>query len=131
MFILKKQFKFEASHQLKNHDGKCSRLHGHSWIVDVRVNGTRLESSGPKENMLMDFGDMSDIGKKVIVERYDHYHLNDVLNSAMPTSELLAKIIYDEFKMELDSREVGNAWIDSVTVHETCTSETYYDEKPR
>ncbi len=38
-FLLKKTFPFEAAHQLKYHDGKCARLHGHSFKLTVVVAG--------------------------------------------------------------------------------------------
>jgi len=49
-----KEFCFEAAHILPKHNGKCSRLHGHSWLARVYVKGTKL-SQGSQEGMLIDF----------------------------------------------------------------------------
>ena len=69
MFQLKKQFRFEASHQLIGHDGKCARLHGHSWIGYLILEGKELTMVGPKTGMLIDYGTISAVVKP-IVEKY-------------------------------------------------------------
>lgn len=73
-----KQFTFEAAHSLPNHDGKCRNLHGHSYIFEVTVGGTIVES-GAKEGMIMDFADLSHVVKKEIVDEWDHQLLNNIL----------------------------------------------------
>lgn len=54
MFRLEKTFRFEASHQLPKHDGKCARLHGHSWVGRVVIEGPDLIGDGAKAGMLQD-----------------------------------------------------------------------------
>lgn len=72
---LKKEFRFEASHQLPNHNGKCARLHGHSWVLCVWVMGPVLENPGhPKEGMVVDYYDIGQVVKPII-ELLDHRHL--------------------------------------------------------
>ena len=68
--LLRKEFRFEASHRLPFHQGKCARLHGHSWILEVEVEGPVNPSSG----MVIDFADISACLKR-IVEELDHRHL--------------------------------------------------------
>lgn len=70
-FTVKKLGRFEASHILVGHKGKCGRLHGHSYKFEVTVTGRRLSDVG----MLMDF---TDIPIKRIEAVYDHRHLNDI-----------------------------------------------------
>jgi len=36
---LVKKFSFDAAHLLPNYSGKCGRLHGHHWVVEVGVSG--------------------------------------------------------------------------------------------
>jgi 6-pyruvoyltetrahydropterin/6-carboxytetrahydropterin synthase len=69
-----KEFRFEASHQLPNHDGKCARLHGHSWVLKVWVYGPVQEEEGPKQGMVMDYVDIKAVVQP-IVDSLDHHHL--------------------------------------------------------
>jgi 6-pyruvoyltetrahydropterin/6-carboxytetrahydropterin synthase len=55
---IRKQFRFEAAHVLPHHSGKCSKLHGHSYRVDVAVEGP-LQSDGPARGMVVDFDDLA------------------------------------------------------------------------
>ena len=70
---LTKQFSFEAAHSLEGYDGACSQIHGHSYRLEVTVEGTPLESAGhPKDGMVMDFGVLKSIVNREIVNRLDH-----------------------------------------------------------
>jgi 6-pyruvoyltetrahydropterin/6-carboxytetrahydropterin synthase len=119
MFRLAKTFRFEASHQLMHHDGKCARLHGHSWKGQLIVEGTDLIADGPKENMLIDYGDLSAAIKPIVEDYLDHHHLNDTLQTEMPTSEFLAKWIYEKVKPTMSP-------LVAVVIEETCTSRCEY-----
>jgi queuosine biosynthesis protein QueD len=68
--LLKKAFRFEASHILPKHPGKCSRLHGHSWVLHVAVVGKVNQETG----FVMDYAEISN-AVKPLVERLDHRHL--------------------------------------------------------
>lgn len=68
---ISKTFKFEAAHQLPGYDGKCARLHGHSYRFEVRLAGCR-EESGPKRGMVHDFADLSSTVKERIISCLDH-----------------------------------------------------------
>lgn len=68
-----KEFKFDTAHALKDYDGKCRNLHGHSYKFFVTVKGTPVEDQGsPKTGMVMDFGDLKKIVNEEVVERLDH-----------------------------------------------------------
>lgn len=69
--LLRKSFRFEASHVLPKHPGKCSRLHGHSWILHVAVRGPVNDATG----FVMDYGIISTYVKRLIVDKLDHSHL--------------------------------------------------------
>src|SRR5208283_2239899 len=58
------------SHLLPKHPGKCSRLHGHSWILRVEVAGPVRKETG----FVMDYADIS-AAVKPLIERLDHQHL--------------------------------------------------------
>lgn len=120
IFRLRKRFRFESSHQLMHHDGKCARLHGHSWTGFIEVSGHVLDTIVHKENMLMDYSDLGKIVKE-IEATFDHQHLNLVLKSEMPTSELLALTLWQMVhKAIIELRGIN---VSKIVVNETCTSE--------
>jgi 6-pyruvoyltetrahydropterin/6-carboxytetrahydropterin synthase len=68
-----KEFSFEAAHMLKDYDGLCKNIHGHSYKLAVTVIGnTNTDTSDPKLGMVMDFGDLKKIVFENIVHVYDH-----------------------------------------------------------
>jgi len=114
---LTKSFTFEAAHWLPTfpEGHKCRRLHGHSFRVDVIVQGDVPEEQG----YLIDFGQIT---KAVdpIQTQLDHYLLNEVEGLSNPTAEMLAKWVYDRLKPSL-------TLLAAVCVHETCTSAARYE----
>lgn len=119
MYELEKSFTFEAGHVLKEHDGKCSGPHGHSYVITIKLRGNELAVSGPKKGMLMDFGDISKIAKPMIKEYFDHKWINDTLKTDFPTVEYIAKWIYEYLKPFLPL-------LYSIAVQETNTSRVTY-----
>lgn len=111
-----KVFRIEAAHRLPNvpPGHKCARLHGHSFAVELHVGGT----PDPHTGWIMDFGDIKAIFKPTY-ERLDHNYLNDIPGLENPTSENLARWIWDEIKPRLPALSL-------VVVHETCTSGCRY-----
>lgn len=68
-----KMFDFEMAHVLKDYDGPCRNIHGHSYKLYVTVSGTpETNKNSPKNGMVMDYKDLKAIVKKHIVERFDH-----------------------------------------------------------
>jgi 6-pyruvoyltetrahydropterin/6-carboxytetrahydropterin synthase len=118
MYRLEKRFRFEASHVLRRHDGKCARLHGHSWHGVVVLEGEELQTDGPKKGMLVDFGDVG-LDLDGIVRLLDHYHLNEVLDTDSPTSEFVARWVYERLKPL-------QPLLAEVRIEETCTSACTY-----
>lgn len=115
-----KEFRFEAAHKLPHHDGKCARLHGHSWILRVYLKGDRLQDSGAKQGMLFDFGDIKQYVQPLLDDYLDHHYLNETLNMENPTSEAIAQWIY----WELQKRNLPG--LDAVEIKETCTAGCLY-----
>ena len=70
LVLIRKTFRWEGSHILPLHPGKCARLHGHSWVLHVMVEGDVDETTG----MVMDYADISD-RVKPLIEDLDHRHL--------------------------------------------------------
>ena len=111
-----KEFTFEAAHRLPNvpQDHKCARLHGHSYLVEVHVSG----QVGADTGWVMDFGDLSD-ALRPVRDQLDHYYLNDIAGLANPTSEVLARWIWERLLPDLPE-------LTQVVVRETCTSGCLY-----
>lgn len=111
-----KAFSIEAAHRLPNlpDDHKCSRLHGHSFQIEVHVSGDVDQTSG----WVMDFADISSKFKPLF-EKLDHHYLNDIEGLENPTSENLARWIWEKLKPEL-------ALLSSIVVKETCTAGCIY-----
>ncbi|HEX6509206.1 MAG TPA: 6-carboxytetrahydropterin synthase QueD [Chloroflexota bacterium] len=118
-YTLKKRFTFEAAHFLPHHEGKCRRLHGHSWVGWVEVTGNGLHPDGPQAGMVMDFGCISAVVKPMVDDYLDHHCLNDTLPLASPTSEAVAAWICSHLT------EKGLP-VSAVTVEETCTNVCSY-----
>ncbi len=95
---IRKHFTFEAAHVLPHHPGKCSRLHGHSYRLEVAVEGP-LHRSGPASGMVLDFDELKSIVERTVIEPLDHQSLNDVV--ANPTAELLAAWIWEQLAPQL------------------------------
>ena len=80
-------FTFEAAHQLPWHEGKCRNLHGHSYRLEVTVEGP----IGP-QGIVVDFADIKRVVEREVVDAYDHRYLNDLIDN--PTAELIAAEIW-------------------------------------
>lgn len=93
-----KQFTFEAAHVLPHHPGKCSRLHGHSYRLEVFVDGP-LQSSGPASGMVVDFDEIAGTVREHVIDRLDHRSLNELLEN--PTSELIIEWIWQSLASHL------------------------------
>ena len=87
-----KEFGFESAHRLPNvpADHKCSRLHGHSYRVSVHVEGPARRRPG----WVCDFAEISEACTPVRAE-LDHRYLNEIRGLENPTSEVLARWIWD------------------------------------
>lgn len=121
LWTITKEFTFEAAHKLPKHDGKCARLHGHSWKGRVIVKGEVLHNEGPKTGMVMDFGDVKRLVAPLLDGFLDHHHLNETLNLDNPTSEEVARWLYMRLKPSLPS-------LLAVEIDETCTSSCRYQQ---
>ncbi len=78
-----RSFSFEAAHQLPWHPGKCRRLHGHNYRLEVTVEGP-VDENG----VVVDFDELAAVVGRELIDRYDHRHLNELLDN--PTAEVIA-----------------------------------------
>lgn len=107
-----KVFHIEAAHRLPNLPAthKCSRLHGHSFRVEIHVAG----EIDPEFGWVMDFADLKQAFEP-LYRVLDHNYLNDIEGLENPTSENLAAWIWQRLKPALPS-------LARVVIAETCTS---------
>ena len=111
-----KVFHIEAAHRLPNlpESHKCSRLHGHSFRVEIHVSG----EVDAKQGWVLDFADIKQ-SFKPLYEQLDHHYLNEVEGLENPTSEHLARWIWQRLKPELPL-------LAKIVVQETCTAGCIY-----
>lgn len=68
-----KEFSFEMAHALEGYDGACSQIHGHSYRLRVTLCGRpNSDPRDPKFGMVMDFGELKALVRRLIVSQYDH-----------------------------------------------------------
>lgn len=113
---LRKTFQFEAAHHLPHlpEDHKCRRLHGHSFQVDIVVDGP----CDPQLGWVMDYAEISQAFKP-LWEQLDHHYLNEIEGLENPTSERVALWIWDRLRPTLPL-------LKEVVVAETCTARCIY-----
>ncbi|HWT06664.1 MAG TPA: 6-carboxytetrahydropterin synthase QueD [Xanthomonadales bacterium] len=95
---IRKSFTFEAAHVLPHHPGKCARLHGHSYRLDVALEG-ELQASGPAAGMVEDFEVVSRVVNAAVINELDHRSLNELMDN--PTAENLIVWMWGRLADEL------------------------------
>jgi len=116
---------FCASHQLRNYKGKCERLHGHNFGVQVEVEGDRLD---PEVEILVDFGELKRLTREA-VSALAHAHLNELpaFTERNPSSENIARHLYRDIAARL-ALFAPQARLVSVGVSEKGSSRATYFE---
>lgn len=135
--IISKTFRFEASHVLPKHEGKCSRLHGHSWVLIVSIEGPINTETG----FVADYGKLKNLVDEEIVVKLDHTHLGYGVAYCQPSSysakgECFKPFYGDKFYPSSENlavkigetltpyiQELGkDVRIHEIIIEETCTS---------
>lgn len=126
MYKIKVELGFSAAHNLRGYKGKCEELHGHNWKVEVGIGSTGVDKTG----MVMDFTILKAKLNKIL-ESMDHKYLNNIsyFKKVNPTSENIAKYIYDNLAASLSKGNPKDLKILEVTVWESDKARaTYYEE---
>jgi len=125
VYKLKIRSHFSSSHQLRNYKGKCENLHGHNFLIEVMVEGRKLD---PEIEYLIDFKVLKEMLNEIITT-LDHIHLNNFppFDKINPSSENLAMYIYKEMEKRLSSYE--DIRLSYVSVAESDSSVAYYMEE--
>ncbi|MBF0341633.1 MAG: 6-carboxytetrahydropterin synthase [Magnetococcales bacterium] len=109
-------YTFAAAHRLIHHDGKCRRLHGHGYRLELVFTGQPRPPAPeePQSGFLVDFGILERLVHTELIEaRLDHHLLNETLPE-LPyhSSEYLAAWIVGWCMGHLDGRpELGDTRI--------------------
>ena len=92
--IVYRTFRIHASRFLPNLSDNhiCKRMHGHTFNITVHISG----DVDPKTGFVIDFYEIDSIFNKYIHNKIDHKVLNEVSGLENPTSEHLAKWIWEK-----------------------------------
>ena len=112
---------FASAHNLRNYKGSCETLHGHNWKVDITVETDRLDEIG----LALDFN-LLKAKTDGIIGGLDHIYLNEheAFRDKNPSSENIARYIFDELKAGLDD----GVKVKKVTLWETDDAAASYRE---
>jgi 6-pyruvoyltetrahydropterin/6-carboxytetrahydropterin synthase len=95
--LLRKEFTFDAAHNLVRYHGKCEALHGHTYRLAVV-----LEGEPDEDGMILDFTELSRIVRERVVARLDHAYINDILEQ--PTAENIALWVWGQIEEDVSAR---------------------------
>ena len=116
---LRKTFQFEAAHLLphlpKSH--KCRRLHGHSFKVEISVEG----DVDPKIGWIYDHAKISQ-AMKPLLKMLDHSYLNEIEGLENPTIENMAAWFWKKLQPNCPG-------LCQIVIHETPTARCVYSGK--
>jgi 6-pyruvoyltetrahydropterin/6-carboxytetrahydropterin synthase len=114
-----KEFHFEASHVVPDHPGKCRRLHGHSYKLQVALYG----EVDPATGFLVDFADLK-AAVLPLIDTLDHRHMNFFIEN--PTAENIAAWFGQRLSRMVDGFIIMAV---VVTVKETANSVAIWDSR--
>jgi 6-pyruvoyltetrahydropterin/6-carboxytetrahydropterin synthase len=101
MFVVTVQAHYDSAHYLRNYKGKCERLHGHRYVVELALATAELDRAG----IAFDFVDVKKHLRE-LADHLDHNNLNDLppFDVVEPSAENQAKYFYEEMKSRLPER---------------------------
>ena len=124
MYVVSVQSHYDSAHFLRNYKGKCEKLHGHRYVVELALATEQLDSSG----LAFDFVDVKRHLRE-LTEHLDHENLNELFpfTEIEPSAENQARYIYDTMKERLPA-PMKQALL-YVKVWETPTQYALYSER--
>ncbi|MFC4557785.1 6-carboxytetrahydropterin synthase [Virgibacillus kekensis] len=121
LVTLTRKYHFSAAHRLHSEQlteeentrlfGKCNNPfgHGHNYYLEVSVQG----EPDPVTGMITDLDDLDNTVESVVLSEFDHKHLNldtKWFAGLNPTSEVVAKVIYNMLKPLLPNLHKIGLW---------------------
>jgi 6-pyruvoyltetrahydropterin/6-carboxytetrahydropterin synthase len=103
MYELKIITQFAAAHRLRDFIGKCEKLHGHNWRIEVGLMGKKLNNAG----LLIDFKEVKEATNSIL-EELDHSFLNELpqFKDQNPSSENIAAYIFERLSSKLNNNQI-------------------------
>ncbi len=89
--LVTRRFTFDSAHFLTDYYGKCERMHGHTYTLEVTFEGS-VQSNG----LVIDFVVLKKVVKKQVVDQLDHQLLNDVIEN--PSAERVVMWMWNQLK---------------------------------
>jgi 6-pyruvoyltetrahydropterin/6-carboxytetrahydropterin synthase len=124
-WTLNTEFTIDSAHFIEGYDGKCGRMHGHTYKVRMTAKSHKLNPSAhlKSADMVCDFKELKWAAQDVTKGGLDHGVLNEMM-PVVTTAERIAEYIHSETKkrIPIDIELV-------VTVWETETSWVEYTDK--
>jgi 6-pyruvoyltetrahydropterin/6-carboxytetrahydropterin synthase len=104
---------FSAAHMLNEIGGRCEKLHGHNFVVEISICSNVLSVEG----ILIDFRILKQWADEILKD-FDHKYLNDIsyFKDTSPSSENVAKYIYDRISEKVKESSLD---VSRVTVWES------------
>ncbi len=124
MFLVSVQASYDSAHYLRHYQGKCERLHGHHYVIEVALAADELNRAG----IAYDFVEVKRALRE-LADGLDHENLNDLapFTELEPSAENQARWFYDELKRRLPPG-MGEALV-YTKVWETPTQWAQYSER--
>lgn len=139
MYYLKTSASFDSAHFLAGYHGKCANIHGHHWMIEAVIGDSKLQQSGEKRGMIIDFGDF----KKAVRSLADGFDHALIYEKGSLRETTIAALREESFRLiEIDVRPTAENFaalffrslkaqglpVKSVTVYETPENCAVYEE---
>jgi 6-pyruvoyltetrahydropterin/6-carboxytetrahydropterin synthase len=98
MFVVSVQAHYDSAHFLRNYKGKCEKLHGHRYVVELALTAEHLNQAG----IAYDFVDVKK-HLRALADHLDHENLNEIppFTETEPSAENQARYFYQEMRRRL------------------------------
>ncbi len=112
-----KELGFDSAHFITDHPGRCARLHGGRYAIQVKIHD-RID---PMTGFVIDYGELKAILKRRVIDRLDHQSLNYVDSGLAwrSSTELLCLFVWEQLIDYLPG-------LAEIEIHETAQSYCRY-----
>lgn len=104
MYTVCVQAHYDSAHFLRKYRGKCEKLHGHRYVVEVALQTEEVDASG----IAFDFVELKR-HLRALAETLDHENLNEIppFDEIEPSAENQARWFHDELRDRLPDAMAG------------------------